>query len=235
MAYNIGQLLFDPDKLTNPNNSNSYVTVLEDDEYSYQAYSFQNLTNSSNKQFYDYGICFKETLAKNNSYYIRFSIKTRSDSQQNISLKLKSQDGVSEREQFIKTFYINASLDEQDVYCETIVTPKDDSYNYLVWELQRISADYIEDDDPITQGDPRNGRIIKLDNLSISIVNPQNTVGTLKKIGVQARPSFLMCINGQEIRVGKSRIYEINNGVEIASIGFIPKDEKDFFIMDYEY
>ena len=57
----------------------------------------------------------------------------------------------------------------------------------------------------------------------------------LKKIGIQARPSFLMCINKQEIRIGRSGIFEVNNGVEITSIGFVPKGADDYFIMDYEY
>ena len=45
---------------------------------------------------------------------------------------------------------------------------------------------------------------------------------------------MLMCINREQIRIGKNGIYEINNGVEIKSIGFVPADN-DYFIMDYEY
>lgn len=43
-----------------------------------------------------------------------------------------------------------------------------------------------------------------------------------------------MCINGEQIRIGKSGIYEINNGINITFISFIPK-ESDYFIFDYEY
>lgn len=50
-----------------------------------------------------------------------------------------------------------------------------------------------------------------------------------------------MCINREQIRLGKRGIYEINNGINITSISFVPKvstlasGELDYFIMDFEY
>ena len=51
-----------------------------------------------------------------------------------------------------------------------------------------------------------------------------------------------MCINGEQIRIGKTIIYEINNDIiKITSISFVPKqvtltsNEVDYFIMDFEY
>jgi hypothetical protein len=50
-----------------------------------------------------------------------------------------------------------------------------------------------------------------------------------------------MCINGEQIRIGRTGIYEINNGLTIQSIGFILKestfysDGLDYFIMDFQY
>ena len=45
-----------------------------------------------------------------------------------------------------------------------------------------------------------------------------------------------MSIEGELIRVGRSGIYEINNGVSIKYIGFIvePNDNK-YFVLDYQY
>ena len=47
---------------------------------------------------------------------------------------------------------------------------------------------------------------------------------------------MLMCINGEEIRIGRTGIYEINYGISINTIGFIvePNDGKNF-ILDYQY
>jgi hypothetical protein len=51
-----------------------------------------------------------------------------------------------------------------------------------------------------------------------------------------------MCINGEQIRIGKTGIYEINHDdIKITSISFVPKvinsttNELEYFIMDFEY
>ena len=43
-----------------------------------------------------------------------------------------------------------------------------------------------------------------------------------------------MCINGEMSRVGRSGIYEINHGIDITFVGFMP-EEDDHFLMDYQY
>ena len=40
---------------------------------------------------------------------------------------------------------------------------------------------------------------------------------------------MLMCINKEQIRIGKSGIYEINNGIKINFIGFVPKSTLNNF------
>jgi hypothetical protein len=52
---------------------------------------------------------------------------------------------------------------------------------------------------------------------------------------------MLMCINGEDIRIGPNGIYEINNGYKITFIGFVVQqsdqtpDKRDYFILDYQY
>jgi hypothetical protein len=60
-------------------------------------------------------------------------------------------------------------------------------------------------------------------------VIPQNT---LQKIGVQSEPGLLMCINGEEIHVGQSGIYEPIKSVPVTFIGFVIKNN-EFFALDY--
>ena len=75
------------------------------------------------------------------------------------------------------------------------------------------------------------------------IYNVLTTIGqrVLNKIGVQGPPGLLMCINGEDIRVGPSGIYEINNGYQVTFIGFVIQesdqtlDRRDYFILDYQY
>lgn len=249
MAYNIGQIRFNPNKFQ----ESKYYKSLN---ISTSTYTQRLLENSGIKSFTDFAIKlvnnegeYANIFHSNRSYYLKFSLFTRDDSEQKILLKLKSggtnQQGQEstdqEREQLIDTFYVPKNTIETIVPFETIISPKD-SYSTLVWELQRISQDYERDDDEnISQG-ALNGRKLKFDDNSIQIsiitiegIEGQGLQFPFKKMGIQARPSFLMCINRQAIRVGKSGIYEINNGVEINNIGFVPKDENDYFIMDYEY
>ena len=83
---------------------------------------------------------------------------------------------------------------------------------------------------------------IEVDNLSLiyNIMDYLRTSidnkGRLKQIGVQGPTGLLMNINGESIRIGRTGIYEINNGVTITSIGFIIEDgNTDNFILDYQY
>jgi len=82
----------------------------------------------------------------------------------------------------------------------------------------------------------------RLINIISTLKQTYSNMTYLTKIGIQGPPSLLMCINGEQIRIGKSGIYEINNDIiKITSISFAPKqatltsNEVDYFIMDFEY
>ena len=60
------------------------------------------------------------------------------------------------------------------------------------------------------------------------------------KLGFQSRPGSLIVINGEPIRVGRSGIYELNNGTKIESFMIASpngsNNEKiDAFLLDYAY
>ena len=44
-----------------------------------------------------------------------------------------------------------------------------------------------------------------------------------------------MSINGEAIRIGRSGLYEINNGINTTFIGFIIEANEKYFILDYQY
>lgn len=59
---------------------------------------------------------------------------------------------------------------------------------------------------------------------------------TWKKFGFQSRPGTLIVVNGEPIRVGRSGIYEINNGTKIKSFMVAaPGRNIDAFLLDYLY
>lgn len=60
------------------------------------------------------------------------------------------------------------------------------------------------------------------------------------KLGFQSRPGSLIVVNGEPIRVGRSGIYELNNGTKIESFMIASpngsNNEKiDAFLLDYAY
>ena len=64
----------------------------------------------------------------------------------------------------------------------------------------------------------------------------------LSNMEVQGPSGLLMCINGEEIRVGRTGIYSINHkSININSLGFVLKptnltsDGFEFFVINYQY
>ena len=130
------------------------------------------------------------------------------------------QDGTQitdiSKQQYIDSFnYIkNASL-------SVIFVPKEGQYTHIMI----ISDEYKES-------------LLDMNNTTLYRINTQLVPGgkIWKKIGVQARPSFQMVINGEYIKVGKNEIYELtkSDGVIIKSFYCFPKNSYDYCIIDYE-
>lgn len=60
------------------------------------------------------------------------------------------------------------------------------------------------------------------------------------KVGYQSRPGSLIVINGEPIRIGRSGIYQLNNGMKIKSFmvvapGGTDTNNIDAFLLDYAY
>lgn len=179
-------------------------------------------------------------------YYLKFKIQKKSyggSHPQIFSLKLQRIENENIiKEQFIKTLTVPdmpTEVSDEYVSFELIIAPNS-AYNQLIWQMQRDVLDYTTQE--IIDGETFNGRaaIINVETFS-EIVNTidsfqmgsQNT--TLSKIGIQGPPSLLMCINGEQIRIGKNGIYEISNSIQITFLGFIPKSASEYFIVDYQY
>lgn len=99
------------------------------------------------------------------------------------------------------------------------------------YNIQRLNGDAIE-----------YGRIVSLANLNFTLAELNNLVqymnkdGVLSRIGVWSHSGLLMAINGEEIRVGRSGLYEIDV-IDISSIGIVAPDNNftNNFTIDYEY
>ena len=187
-----------------------------------------------------YNICGNLTndniLNNQNSYYLQFKVKQKIDSEQKFYLKLKNSQVEEDNEQLINTFVVPTG--NSTLYFEVVFTPNA-IYNQIIWELQRTFLDY-----QIEHGRIMEIEIIKftkLINVLTFLKQNYSNLTYLTKIGIQGPPSMLMCINGEQIRIGRNGIYEINNeAIKITSVSFIPKEsalsnKQDYFIMDFEY
>lgn len=247
MSYNVGQFRsFDID-------IGNYLTdlniIIHQGDNGLTKSTFENI------QFKD-AYTDNINLTTQNNYYSKFKIKKMPKSEQTIYLKAKN----SNREQILGTFNIaNASSENEEEFSFfEIVFSVNDNYNLLVWQLARTFEDYAGlTQDALNQNA---GRMINVEDAGLYIItdllantnknqtDTSSSQGFLKqnfsnlqylnKIGIQGPPLMLMSINKQQIRIGKNGIYELNNGINVTSIGFVPKqygDKKDFFIMDFEY
>lgn len=231
MSYNIGQL-----RSTSIENFITPVTLGTPTE-------FERSSNISGDGtiFKDIEIQVSGKLLNQNNYYFYFQIKKRLDSQQNVILKLrKNQSQLSQASyQTIKT--VSLDNDNSDyIRFQALISPNAD-YDYIILELDRVLIDYQKNE--VSSTSTAKGRILQVGELSLFKI--QNlvsgylnqtypTLKSLTKVGIQGRSGLLMCINGEQIRIGKSGVYEINNGMKISSLGFIPT-QNDFFLVDFEY
>lgn len=231
MSYTIGQ--FRRDML----NSQNYIEPVP-----YSILPVDIETDSSlGMVFTNYAIKLSNKIQYGNNYYIKVGFK-RTEYQQIIAVTLSNQSELNTSTQNINTITIppkDNSINETAIL-ELVFSPNT-SYDQIMFTLQRTAYDYTIENERGT-----NGRLIKIDENEIvtaQIYNVLKTLGvnSLNKIGIQGPPGLLMCINGQDIRIGPNGIYEIKNGYKITFIGFIIQesddtaDKKDYFILDYQY
>ena len=229
MSFNFGQ--FRRDQLSVEN----YVPSLE----GYEMQNYQRPSGTAIQQkFVDKMIVLDTPLDSSKSYYLQVQIN-KIASQQNFSLMLKSSTN-NNANQTIDTFYVNSTqaTGETEIF-EFIITPNTE-YDRIVFSLLRDTTDY-----QLNNGDNTYGRKPIINILTLGEVKDllDNPIGhsPLIKIGVQGSVGMLMVINGEQMRIGPSGIYEINNGYKVKTFGVVIKDNnlstdnKEYFILDYQY
>ena len=214
---------------------NSYMTNID---YTIEDLETQSLT-SDEMIFLDKKIIPQNNLMpeENNqmkSYYLRLKIY-KMLSIQKITLKLINTNKTEDNEQFLDEIEIPAGNKNEFFIYETVVTTND-IYNEIHLILSRTIEDYNIHDINNYYGRKMNIEVEKLTDV-YNVINSISGVTSLKQIGIQSKPGLLMSIQGEGIHVGRSGIYEINNGYTIDYIGFIIEDEDDntYFVLDYQY
>lgn len=231
--YNIAQL-----KRTDIPIESYYTNV------SYEQGYFNNKNVNFNFIFQDIKVTAKTIIAPINTYYLKFKVRHNTLYPQDFAIKLTNNDSLNPSSMTIKE--LSVKIGEEDDYevFEMIFTPNE-SYNNIIFELSRISNDFL-----ISNSDGTNGRKMDIEVLDLYILNniidnylvSRFNLKKIKQIGIQGPPGLLFTIDGEEIRIGRSGIYELHdNIISITYLGFVLKDSdlmedgKDFFIMDFAY
>lgn len=155
----------------------------------------------------------------------------------NIKIKIKLKDS-NNKYQILKIINISSSY-----RLDLIFIPQ---YNFekIVFEIDRVSNPNISSNARVfaehTQSNP-----IKITSMTNIISELGNNITRLKRVGIQGPEGMSFIINGELLKMGKSRIF-MSDEMEITSVCFIVSElENDdpffiennvpFFIMDYQY
>jgi hypothetical protein len=178
-------------------------------------------------------------LDSSRCYCLTFRVNAL-NTQQTINIRLKHDSWDNDIYQNIKTITLSAG---ENSGLQTVVFQPNANYNQIVFVLNR------DENDTISTGGVL-GRKVQINNDDTNIYTLTNVIETLatskypslvtmKQIGVRGRSGLPMCINGEEIKIGPNRVYEINNGATINYLGFVVDDTtatgNDFFILDFLY
>lgn len=242
MAYNIGQ--FRRTSNLNDYYENIIANNIQIEQFTKEKISENNLQIFFENPYYDLSD-INNIISKQNYYYLKFSVK-KLNSAQNFYLKLENfneEDSLEEEEnqQIIANFNVPKKIlqtGDEWVTFEIIIAPNN-NYKQLYWDLTRTLLDDYRTDSIQTTENIMGRKMDIIINQFAVIKNIIQDINKVIKVGIQGPPSFLMCINGEQIRIGKTGIFEINEDDFIISfIGFIPKIKNnvlEYFIMDYEY
>lgn len=177
------------------------------------------------------------------TYYLRVTIKNNEEEEeessilnQSLNIFLVLQKGNYFKDSTRPIQYLNAqaysiSLNSEH-FLDIVFTPILDIYDRIVFKINRTNFDALREEEP---------RVINLVEGSIQLYQLNNLKETgqkyWKKMGVQARPGTLIVVNKEPIRIGRSGIYELNNGTKITSFMLTPSlnNTEDSFLVDYIY
>jgi len=161
------------------------------------------------------------------------NLKKYGDNNQNWTGKLK----ISEPQIIQHPISDDSSSKDDSATVEFIVTPED-SFQYMYFYLLPIPQD--ENIQWINNGHTYYGRHIEdIDKIKVKYGELTNILAntnfsSIKSFSVWGRSEQVMAINGQEIKIGPSGYYELNN-YDVESICIANSAEGDKYTVDVQY
>lgn len=205
MAYVVNQLNQPKIDLSDPSATAAYMTLVTEGVAKRRVLSDTGVTGKLT--FYDECLFLENGLASNSAYYFHAKIKRLLTAQKFYVYLVNYSDSQNSKTQYLKTIEIQAGSLNDWADFEIIFSPLI-NFDCILFQLQRTEADY-------SGGALRYPTIVyeELSLINNIITTKIGKLGTdFFKIGVQSAPGLVMCINKEEIHVGKSGIYELRNG-----------------------
>lgn len=237
MAYAVGQLIKEPIA-----SSNKYLTSLsfkgEDfNNPEYVPISFEE-ENGENKPIYvnDYMISYVgNNFSTSEVYHLSFYLDrmwvgpegNKKTVDFHFKIQLKSGDGDAAFYQDIRRIKVEGGNERDKALISVIFSPNDSTYNKILLRIERTQEDWEAGyTKKLTVSD------IKLEKVENIIPQQKN----IKKIGIQGTSGLMFTINGEEMIIGRTGIYELYHpDIPINYLGFVTYSDDDFFIVDYQY
>ena len=169
--------------------------------------------------------CVETSLLSNTNYYFHGKIK-RMTSPQEFYIKLITYTGESTAqegpEQYIKTIVIGGGDEHDWADVEFIFSPLTNDFDAILFELVRNVDDYRQDT-----------RYPVIIYEELSVINNLITGYHFIKGGLQSRPGLIMCVNGEEIRISRTGLYEVReNTVPITFFSVVNSAKEDTTILE---
>lgn len=191
------------------------------------------------------------TFSSAEVYYLTLQLK-RQEQEIIFDIRLQRNDDCSIEDPYqnLKKCSLNKrvySSDEYDYYDLVFTPDRTDVYNTIVFSINRQAIDILNNDG--VDGKPLPRTLVPMDeeegeSFNYNFYSLNNLINSSqqkywKKIGVQSRPGSLIVINKEPIRIGRSGIYELNNGTKITDFmiasGWDADEKVDPFLVDYVY
>lgn len=225
MSYVLNQLNQPQIDATNPTQTQIYMTLQETGTAKRRQNTSDNgVSGGSLNPFYDECVQFNKSLTTGSTYYFHAKIKRLTSSQKFYIYLVNYDDtaGTDTKTQYLKTIEVQAGDESDWVDFEMLFSPLM-GFDCLLFQLQRTIDDY--------RTDTRYPRIVYEEfSLVNNAITTKITTGVeLTKMGVQSHPGLIMCVNGEEIHIGRSGTYEVRNGIiSVDFFSVIVAAEEDY-------
>ena len=194
---------------------------------------------------------YKIERSDKNIYY-----KSGNESQPNLDDNIEDSDNIIKNYTLgrIEKKWLTANSSKSIASFDIVFSPSYnliDGYSFILLEIDRSGGyqtqiQYIGEDGETYYGTYMEladvtGEFYQVSNLlkgstpnSIIDAPIKSVSSTLNHIAVWSHPELLLAINGEEIKVGQTNFYELDD-FTITSLGVVAKNTSDRFTIDYQY